>query len=194
MLLKQATLRLIRSGEVDRQFRRWRRPTVKTGGTLHTSVGVLRIVRVAPVDEAALTEDDARRAGHSSLEDLWADLERRTGATFRIDLHFEGDDPRVALREAVPTDDERSALADRLDAMDAASKAGPWAWRVLSLIASREGVRAPDLAPELGLEVPKLKERVRRLKALGLTESLPVGYRLSRRGRAVLAAHRAARR
>ena len=44
------------------------------------------------------------------------------------------------------------------------------------------------LADEAGQERFSFKTRVRRLKALGLTESLPVGYRLSPRGRAFLAA------
>ena len=48
-------------------------------------------------------------------------------------------------------------------------------------------VRAPDLAERVGRETPRFKADVRRLKALGLTESLEVGYRLSPRGRALLA-------
>jgi len=47
-----------------------------------------------------------------------------------------------------------------------------------------EKVRA--LAAELGYETAWFKNNVRKLKALGLTESLEVGYRLSPRGRAFL--------
>jgi hypothetical protein len=36
------------------------------------------------------------------------------------------------------------------------------------------------------MDRPEFKQRVRRLKALGLTESLQVGYRLSPRGMAFL--------
>ena len=43
------------------------------------------------------------------------------------------------------------------------------------------------LADEAGQERLSFKTRVRRLKALGLTESLEVGYRLSPRGAAFLA-------
>lgn len=39
----------------------------------------------------------------------------------------------------------------------------------------------------------ELKVRVRRLKELGLTESLDVGYRLSKRGRGLLAATKVGR-
>ena len=44
------------------------------------------------------------------------------------------------------------------------------------------------LAEQLGMDRPAFKLNVRKLKALGLTESLEVGYRLSPRGAAFLAA------
>lgn len=47
-------------------------------------------------------------------------------------------------------------------------------------------MRAANLAALLGRETLPFKADVRRLKALGLTESLDVGYRLSPRGRAFL--------
>ncbi len=57
---------------------------------------------------------------------------------------------------------------------------------MLRLIADRPGVRAPDLAASTGRETAPFKVDVRKLKELGLTESLQVGYRISPRGRAVL--------
>lgn len=48
----------------------------------------------------------------------------------------------------------------------------------------------PSLAAGQHLDVPRFKRRVRRLKELGLTISLDVGYRLSPRGRAILNANR----
>jgi hypothetical protein len=56
----------------------------------------------------------------------------------------------------------------------------------LQLIADRPGVRAGDLAEAAGRERLAFKTDVRKLKELGLTESLEVGYRLSPRGRALL--------
>ena len=41
------------------------------------------------------------------------------------------------------------------------------------------GVRAPDLAASLGRETLPLKRDVRKLKELGLTHSLEVGYELT---------------
>ncbi len=55
---------------------------------------------------------------------------------------------------------------------------------MLELIAENPGVRAPDLAARMGRETLPFKRDVRKLKELGLTESLEVGYRLSPRGRA----------
>jgi len=57
---------------------------------------------------------------------------------------------------------------------------------VLELIAQRPATRAPDLAASLGRETAPFKTDVRKLKELGLTESLDVGYRLSPRGEAYL--------
>jgi hypothetical protein len=51
-------------------------------------------------------------------------------------------------------------------------------------------VVSTELAAEAGQDRAYYKLRVRRLKALGLTESLEVGYRLSPRGRAFLAARK----
>ena len=57
----------------------------------------------------------------------------------------------------------------------------------LALIAERPAVRAGDLAESLGRERLSFKADVRKLKNLGLTLSLEIGYRLSPRGEAYLA-------
>ena len=54
------------------------------------------------------------------------------------------------------------------------------------LVGAEPGVRAGDLATRVGQEKEKFKRDVRKLKNLGLTESLETGYRLSPRGRRVL--------
>ncbi len=69
---------------------------------------------------------------------------------------------------------------------DAASSAGPWTRQTLAIIDRSPGVRAPDLAAELGRDTPSFKRDVRKLKELGMTESLDIGYRLSPRGEAVV--------
>ncbi|MFD0855210.1 hypothetical protein ACFQ07_23425, partial [Actinomadura adrarensis] len=57
---------------------------------------------------------------------------------------------------------------------------------VLRLIEDHPGLRALDLAERLGRDKLPFKADVRRLKALGLTESLETGYRLSPRGKALM--------
>ena len=95
-------------------------------------------------------------------------------------------DPRVALRKTRPTESDQKELIGRLDRLDARSKEEPWTRRVLELIDARPAVRAGDLCKAVGQERLVFKQNVRKLKTLGLTESLEVGYRLSPRGVALL--------
>ena len=78
MLIKTAILKRIKSGEVTLAFRRWRRPTVKSGGTLRTAIGELAIERVTKTTTGKITDRDARRAGYESRAALLADLRRRS--------------------------------------------------------------------------------------------------------------------
>jgi len=183
MLFDQETLGRIAAGEVT-LFRRWRRATVKAGGTLRTRVGVLAIESVEEVPLERVTEEDARRAGEPDRVSLLARLGDR-GPVHRVAFHLAGPDPRIALRERGELSaTERAELDARLARWDAAAPEGPWTATVLGLIAARPATRAADLAVELGWERLHFKARVRRLKELGLSESLERGYRLSPRGRA----------
>jgi DNA-binding IclR family transcriptional regulator len=56
---------------------------------------------------------------------------------------------------------------------------------VLEIIGRRPATRAADLAAELGRDLVTFKRDVRKLKELGLTESLEVGYRLAPRAAAL---------
>jgi hypothetical protein len=184
MLFRQDVLRRIAEGDVTLAFRRWRRPTVKAGGTLRTRVGVLAIDSVELVDEQHVTDADARRAGAADREALLAGLPGE-GVLHRIEFRLAGPDPRIALRERSDISPaERAEIDARLARLDAASRHGPWTAAVLDLIAERPATRAPDLAASLGRDTVPFKADVRKLKELGLTESLKVGYRLSPRGRA----------
>jgi hypothetical protein len=193
MLFRQDVLLRIAEGDVTLAFRRWRRPTVRAGGTLRTRVGVLAIDSVEPVDEDQVTDADARRAGAADREALLAGL-RAEGRLYRVELRLAGPDPRIALRERSNiSPEERAEIDARLARLDAASRHGPWTAAVLELIAEQPGTRAPDLAASFGRETAPFKTDVRKLKELGLTESLLVGYRLSPRGRAYLSPRARAR-
>ena len=184
MLFRLDELRRIREGEITLAFRRWRRPTVRAGGTLRTKAGVLAIESVEPIAEADGTDADARRAGATDREALLARL-RPEGQLHRVEFRLAGPDPRIALRKRSRISSaERAEIDARLARLDAASRHGPWTRTVLGLIAERPATRAPDLAASMGRETAPFKADVRKLKELGLTESLEVGYRLSPRGRA----------
>ena len=189
MLLKQATLRGIRDGAVTLAFRRWRRPTVRTGGTLLTALGQLEVEAVEAVELAEITESDATAAGFENLASLRAELSKRLdGNLYRIRLSFAGPDPRVALRDEIPDQAELQALLTRLERLDSRSRTGPWTQQCLVVIHEHPAELAADLAQKCGMEKAEFKVRVRKLKALGLTRSLKVGYRLSPRGQSVLTA------
>ena len=74
MLIRQMVLDGIVRGDIDLQFRRWRRPTVRAGGTLRTRAGMLEITEVERTTLAELSPDDARRAGYATKAALVADL------------------------------------------------------------------------------------------------------------------------
>ena len=187
MLLTQTTLEAVAAGKVTVAFRRWRRPTVRAGGTLLTAVGVLSIDDVSPLDLDDITESDARASGHSDLQALRSMLSKRTSGTiYRIALHRAGPDPRISLRAALPSSVELEQLGSRMARWDASSSSGPWTQPVLRLLGKNSGVRAADLAETVGMDTPRFKASVRKLKGLGLTESLEIGYRLSPRGQAFL--------
>lgn len=192
MLIKQDVLRKIRSGEITLQFRRWKRRTVKPGGTLKTSVGVLAIGAITPVDAAAVTDAEARRAGFVDAADFldWLDT-MKPGDLDRIEVSFQGEDPRAALRQDDDLSEaELDAIVATLDSFDARSDTGSWTMTAMTLIERHPGCPAEQLAREAGQEKLPFKARIRKLKALGLTESLDVGYLLSPRGRKVLERHR----
>jgi hypothetical protein len=195
MLLRAPVLRGIADGSVTLAFRRWERPRVRAGGRQRTSIGVIAFDVVEPVARSRLTATDARRAGFESLGELLRFVDRRpTGRIHRIRLRLEGPDPRIALRETLPDETEIAAILAKLARLDRASHHGPWTADVLCAIDERPSVPAIDLAASFGRERAPFKLDVRKLKELGLTESLRPGYRLSPRGHAVLDAMDDARR
>jgi hypothetical protein len=187
MMIRPAELAAIKAGTIDLAFRRWARPRVVVGTRMRTSVGLIEVTSVERVSLSELRAEDARRAGAPSLAALKTALAARSAdPAWRIGLAYAGPDPREALRAAVPDADEITAINARLDRLDAASAHGPWTRATLDLIDLNPTVRAPDLAAQVGRETADFKKDVRKLKELGLTESLAIGYLLSPRGEAVV--------
>jgi hypothetical protein len=188
VLFKRATLDGIARGSITLAFRRWERARVRAGTRMRTAVGLVEVDAVDIVGAREITDRDARSAGFSSREELFdAFPARARGPIHRVRLHYAGPDPRVELRRRDSLSQaEVEEIHARLARLDAASPDGPWTGRTLELIEANPATRAADLAASVGSETQPFKRRVRRLKELGLTESLEVGYRISPRGLAYL--------
>jgi hypothetical protein len=188
MLFKQRLWAGLKNGTITVTFRRWRAPQARPGGRYRTPAGVLEVDAITTVGAEDITDADARGAGYDDRATLLGELDRYPeGELYRIDFHHVGADPRDALRaDADLTDDDLDQITERLDRLDKASRNGPWTRQVLRTIAERPAVRAGDLAAAMDRDTPSFKRDVRKLKELGLTESLEVGYRLSPRGNAFL--------
>jgi hypothetical protein len=181
-------------GEITLTFRRWKRCQVVAGNVYRTAAGRLRVDAVDHIDPARITAREARAAGFTSPDEVRAQLRGADDLpTYRIRFHPEqGADPRadLAATDALSPDDI-AEVTRRLERLDRASSHGPWTMQVLEAIAARPAVRAADIAVDFGREREDFKIDVRKLKNLGLTISLEVGYRLSPRGEAYLRARHA---
>ena len=186
MLLRRETLEAIESGRIRHVYRRWAATRVLPGTRQRTAVGVVEVESVDEIDPGSLTSEDALAAGFESVADLITAAGNRGPTLFRITVRLIGPDPRSALREEIPDESALVEIGKRLERFDKLSKHGPWTIETLGLIAASPGVRAEDLARSVGREKLPFKLDVRKLKEMGLTESLTVGYRLSPRGEAVL--------
>jgi len=187
MLLNAKHLEGIAGGKIKLAFRKWKKPTVKTGGRLRTRIGVLAIQAVDQISEKDISERDAKLAGFASRAELLQDLKKRDGFLYRIRLSLAGPDERVTLRtKRAISNVEWNELKKKLDRLDAHGIHGPWVFDFLSVVSQNPGVLSTTLASSLGLERKWFKEHMRKLKELGLTESLEIGYRLSPRGKTVL--------
>ncbi|MDD9945829.1 MAG: ASCH domain-containing protein [Myxococcales bacterium] len=182
----------LKSGEVTLTFRHWHTPRVKVGGRYRCHpIGVLEVDEINRVQARDITEQDARKAGFPSREELFeylSDGRELNDETqlFRVVLHHGGDGDRVAiaLDDALSSDDVE-AITKKLARLD---KNGPWTMQTLRIIEQHPQVAARILAKKMGRDRDPFKVDVRKLKRLGLTQSFEIGYEISPRGRAYLAA------
>ncbi len=183
MLFDARTLRGLTDGRVSATYRRWTTVRAQPGSRFTTRAGVVEVTSIAPADPETLTEADADAAGFAFRDALLAwTAKKGSGDLYRIGIRLAGPDPRIALRANDHLDEtEVATLTAKLDRMDRAADR-PWTRQALELIGRHPGVVSTELAAAAGQERAQFKIRIRRLKALGLTESLEVGYRLSPRG------------
>lgn len=93
MLLKRELLEEIKAGRVDLVFRRWKRPTVRAGGTLKTKVGLLAIKAMDEMRPEDVSDADARRAGFADAADFrkWLMTMKEGHLFHRIEVAFIGE-------------------------------------------------------------------------------------------------------
>lgn len=175
-------------GTITLTFRTWTKPQARAGGRYRVAGMLLEATAVVQVRAGAITKADARRAGAADVAALLARM-RVTDPeqlVWRVTLKHLGADDRALRREDAALDaDAIAAIVAKLDRMDRRASVA-WTRQTLRLIARYPAVVSTELARHAGKERMVFKVDVRKLKELGLTESLEVGYRLSPRGEAVL--------
>ena len=188
MLFSKSAWAGLADGSITVTFRTWTKPQAKAGGRYRVAGMLLEATDVREVAVATLTDADAVAAGEANLPTLLARLKRpgAEGTVWRVDLRYVGIDDRIERRtNDTLSDDDIAALRARLDRLDRAG-GKPWTRTTLRLIEKYPGVVSTALARHTGQERPAFKINVRKLKEMGLTESLEIGYRLSPRGEALL--------
>jgi hypothetical protein len=176
-------------GSITVTVRAWTRAQAKTGGRYRVAGLLLEATDVRQLPAGELTDADAFAAGEDSLAPLLARLGDPPAdrLLWRVEFRCIGRDDRADRRERADlTDDEIVALKVRLDRLDQRSPSGPWTRSTLRLIEKYPGVVSTALARHAHQERPAFKLNVRKLKEMGLTESLDIGYRLSPRGAVLL--------
>ncbi|MEV6771096.1 hypothetical protein AB0N05_21000 [Nocardia sp. NPDC051030] len=193
MLIEKQRWAGIQDGSVTVLFRRWRKTQATPGQTYRTGAGRIVVDGMEIVTPRRIRSLDARAAGYKSVAAVLADLRGDADAPiYLLRIHLAEDaDPREELAASDQlTDQDIAIITGKLGRMDASSPLGPWTLQTLRLINQFPATRAPDLAARLRRETDRFKVDVRKLKNLGLTHSLDVGYRLSPRGIAYLQSQR----
>lgn len=185
----------VAAGKITVAYRRWAEPRVVEGRVYRTNAGRIEIdsIRQVNPDLIADTDADLALADRQNARDVRRRLRGDESLpTFLIRFHLvEGPDPReeLAMQRSL-SEAELAELQERLALFDRLSNHGAWTRQTLELIETKPAVRAADLAASVGRETAPFKLDVRKLKNLGLTYSLEVGYRISPRGAAYLDATR----
>lgn len=188
------------SGAITVTYRVWARPQVKLGGAYrvggrHLKTDIwLEVDAIDQVTVASISAAEVKASGHPDRTALVAALRQRdphlaeTSVVYRIGFHRVAAPLRPDLAGAGDlTPEEVESIRQRLERLE--RNRPPWTMAALGLIRDHPEVVSTDLAAKIGQERFAFKDDVRRLKQLGLTESLRVGYRLSPRGQTFMDAH-----
>jgi hypothetical protein len=172
----------IRSGEITMTIRAWQKPQATSGKEYKLGAsGRIAVTAVNPVTLSEIRSRDVKASGFSSIDELVHMLRKESrrkltarSKVYRVRFRYTGE-----RKDEMPTysRDELNAKLDRM---------GAWSRNLLTLIADNRGVSSAILAKKMGRERLGLKADVRKLKRLGLTRSLEVGYEITNSGRKML--------
>jgi hypothetical protein len=181
----------VAEGRITSAYRRWAEPRVVAGRIYRTNAGRIEIDSVSQINPDLLADNDADviAADRGNAKDVRRRLRgNEDWPTFLIRFHLvEGPDPREELAASASfSEADLKELTDRLAKLDELSRHGAWTTATLRQIQAKPATRAGDLAADVGRDTAGFKLDVRKLKNLGLTYSLEVGYELSPRGTAYL--------
>ncbi len=183
MLFKKQVLEKIARGEVSIALRRWRKPSVKTGGQLMTPVGELTIDLVTTISPDDITDTMAQVAGYRDRSEALEALTEAPDQLYKIEFRLTAPDWRKTLAERDDLDARTvEAINQNLYDLDVRSRGGTWTAEYLRLVRCNPGSSASHLAKAANVQLAVFKKRMRQIKQLGLIHSLNVGYHLSRRG------------
>lgn len=182
----------VESGKITAAYRRWAEARVVEGRIYRTNAGRIEIDSVRQVNPELISDydDDIFAADRQNARDVRRRLRgTEDWPTFLIKFHLvEGADPRDELAATAElTAEDLEDLRARLAKLDELSRHGAWTTATLQKIQASPATRAGDLAADFGRDTATFKLDVRKLKNLGLTYSLEIGYELSPRGAAYLA-------
>ncbi|HEX5369070.1 MAG TPA: hypothetical protein VFY10_06605 [Dehalococcoidia bacterium] len=177
----------VAAGQITVTWRLWKYAHVKAGNVYATGFGgAVSVDDVRRIKVRDVTDADAHEVGLPDAQALIELARSHTGAIVSPDtelycvrfhyLDAAPEKPRLSLDE----------IGRRLERLDARSPAGPWTLATLRLIEDNPGVVSTALAAQFGRPRLEFKAEVRKLKALGLTISLVVGYELSELGQTYL--------
>ena len=191
MMFKQRFLPGIVDGSVTCSYRYWKRPQVVVGNFYRIqNIGHIEVTGVRQAKPGGIRQADAVASGFESrkaLTDYLAEFEASDRTLYRVDFRYAGlREDQLPDRTAVSDAAEVEKLLKALDLRDKNSKVGPWTRATLKLVGRQPGKSSAILAEKLGRDRAELKTDMRKLKKLGLTESLGVGYRLSVKGESLL--------
>ncbi len=173
----------ILAGRITVSFRNWKRPHAAVGGVYRLRPsGAVKVTDIRAVRLSDITADDLRRAGFDRVAAVAGLLRLPESATVtRVEFEL-----TVEPAAKPPPSLGAEAAIARLQAADRRSSA-PWAAAMLALIRAHPATRAGDLAAAMSWKTLPFKAHVRKLKTLGLTQSLETGYRLTELGERVAA-------